>query len=67
VHGRFDAPELVEAIEVLEAAAKRAGVPLGGAALTEEATRALLARGHTFLVQGIDVLMLADATRAFSG
>ena len=64
VHGRFDAPELVQAIETLEAAARRHSVPLGGAALTEEATRALLGRGHTFLVQGIDVLMLADSTRA---
>ena len=64
VHGRFDAPELVEAIETLEAAARRAGVPLGGAALTEEATRALVQRGHTFLVQGIDVLMLGGAVRA---
>jgi 4-hydroxy-2-oxoheptanedioate aldolase len=64
VHGRFDAPELVEAIAVLEAAAKRHGVPLGGAALDPDATRALLERGHTFLVQGIDVLMLAGGTRA---
>lgn len=64
VHGRFDAPELLAAVETLEAAAKRHGVPLGGAALTEEQSRALLARGHTFLVQGIDVLMLGAATRA---
>ena len=63
VHGRFDAPELVAAIETLEAAARDHGVPLGGAALSEEATRALLGRGHTFLVQGIDVLMLSGATR----
>ena len=61
VHGRFDAPELVEAVGVLEAAAKRHGVPLGGAALTPEQARALLARGHTFLVTGIDVLMLEAA------
>lgn len=64
VHGRFDAPELVEAVAALEDAARRHGVPLGSAALTEEATGALLARGHTFLIGGIDVLMLADATRA---
>lgn len=64
VHGHFDAPELVAAIETLEAAARRHGVRLGGAGLTEEAARSLLARGHTFLVQGIDVLMLAEATRA---
>ena len=63
VHGQFDAPELLRAVDALEAAANRHGVPLGGAALTEDATRALLARGHRFLVQGIDVLMLAAATR----
>ena len=67
VHGRFDAPELVEAIATLEAAARRHGVRLGGAALDEAQTRALLARGHTFLVQGIDVLMLAAAARAAAG
>lgn len=67
VHGRFDAPELVGAIETLEAAARRHGVPLGGAALTEEQTRALLGRGYRLLVSGIDVLMLAAATRAAAG
>ena len=63
VHGRFDAPELVAAIETLEAAARQHGVPLGGAALTEEQAGRLLARGYRLLVTGIDVLMLAQATR----
>ena len=63
VHGRFDAPELVSAIETLEAAARRHGVPLGGAALTEEQVRALLGRGYRLLATGVDVLMLAGATR----
>ena len=63
VHGQFDAPVLRQAVEVLEAAAARHRVTLGGAALSEEQTRALIARGHRFLVQGIDVLMLGAATR----
>jgi 4-hydroxy-2-oxoheptanedioate aldolase len=62
VHGRFDAPELLDAVATLEDAARRHGVALGGAALTPEQAQALLARGHTFLATGIDVLMLKAAT-----
>ena len=58
VHGRFDAPELLTARAEIERAAAAAGVPLGCAALTEEATRDAIGRGYRVLIHGFDVLML---------
>ncbi|RAI58731.1 HpcH/HpaI aldolase family protein [Roseicella frigidaeris] len=63
VPGRFDAPEFRDAFAHLEHAILGAGIPLGAAALTQEQTAALLARGHRLPVHGFDVLMLANAVR----
>jgi 2-keto-3-deoxy-L-rhamnonate aldolase RhmA len=63
VSGRFDAPALVEAIEHAERVILEAGIPLGGVALTEEATRALLGRGYRLLVHHFDVLILKQFVR----
>ena len=63
VSGRFDAPEFREAVAGLERAILAAGIPLGGAALTREQTRALLGRGYRLPVHGFDVLMLAGLVR----
>jgi 4-hydroxy-2-oxoheptanedioate aldolase len=63
VSGRFDAPEMREAIGHLEKVILEAGIPLGAAALTREQTRGLLDKGYRVLVQGFDVLMLAGFVR----
>jgi 4-hydroxy-2-oxoheptanedioate aldolase len=65
VEGRFDAPEFTQAVATVEAAAGRAGVPLGGVALTQEVSTALAARGYRMLLNGFDTMMLADRTAAF--
>jgi 4-hydroxy-2-oxoheptanedioate aldolase len=65
VHGRFDAPEFTDALATIEAAVKAAGLPLGGAALTPEATTALVASGYRVLLHGFDVLMLKQQVAGF--
>ena len=65
VSGRFDAPEFVAALDTLEAAIDRAGLPKGGVALNAPAAAALLARGFRVLIRGVDVLMLRDAIDEF--
>ncbi len=67
VPGRLDAPELIEAIEHAEQVIRAAGVPLGGAALTEARTRALMARGFRLLWHHFDVLMLEQLVRQRAG
>ncbi|MEP7023961.1 MAG: aldolase/citrate lyase family protein [Actinomycetota bacterium] len=63
VHGRLDAPELVEAITHAERVILEAGIPLAGAAMTQEQTRDLIGRGYRVLWHGFDVLMLAQDVR----
>ena len=63
VSGRLDSPELLDAVEHAERVILEAKMPLGGAALTKEQTRALLQRGYRILAQGFDVLMLKQAVR----
>lgn len=63
VSGRFDAPEFRDASAHLEGVILEAGIPLGGAALTREQTRALLDRGYQLPVHGFNVLMLGDLVR----
>lgn len=58
VHGRFDAPEFVEAVDAIEKSAQARDIPLGAAALTAEQSPALIAKGHRLLFHGFDVLML---------
>jgi 4-hydroxy-2-oxoheptanedioate aldolase len=66
VPGRLDHPLMTEATARIEAAAAAAGLPLGGVALTEEAARALIARGYRILA-GFDVLWLKSATARAAG
>jgi 4-hydroxy-2-oxoheptanedioate aldolase len=63
VSGRLDAPELVEAVQHAEDVILAAGIPLGGAALTEVQTHALLAKGYRLLWHNFDVLMLKQLVR----
>jgi 4-hydroxy-2-oxoheptanedioate aldolase len=63
VSGRLDAPELVEAVKHAEDVILRAGLPLGGAALTENQTQALQAKGYRLLWHNFDVLMLKQLVR----
>jgi 4-hydroxy-2-oxoheptanedioate aldolase len=60
---RFDAPEFQEAVATLERVILKAGVPLGGAAMTREQTRTILERGYRLPVHGFDVLMLSGLVR----
>lgn len=64
-HGRFDAPELLDAVARVERAAKAAGIPLGTSALTAEQSRAAVASGYRVLIHGFDVLMLKQQVAAF--
>src|SRR5829696_5606723 len=63
VSGRFDAPEMREAVAHLEGVILEAGIPLAALAATREQTRALLERGYRLPVHGVDVLMLAGLVR----
>jgi 2-keto-3-deoxy-L-rhamnonate aldolase RhmA len=63
VPGRFDAPEMREAMAHLERAILDAGIPLGGSAFTSEQTRTILERGYRLPVHGFDVLMLGGLVR----
>jgi len=67
IEGRLDDPRFVEAEAAVERAAREAGVPLCGVALTGERAAELGARGYRALLRGIDVFMLADAVAGFRG
>jgi 4-hydroxy-2-oxoheptanedioate aldolase len=67
VPGRLDAPELVQAIEHAQEVIVRAGVPLGGAALTAAQTQALTDRGCRLLWHNFDVLMLKQYVKETLG
>ncbi len=67
VPGRFDAPEFHEAVAQAERVILEHGVPLGGAAMTEEQTRSLVQRGYRFLAHHFDVVMLKQAARQMKG
>lgn len=58
VSGKFDAPELREAIAEAERVILESKIPMGGAAMTKEQTRAAIERGYRVLVHGFDVLVL---------
>jgi 4-hydroxy-2-oxoheptanedioate aldolase len=58
VPGKLDAPELIAAVDHAEQAIQRAGVPLGGAALTKQQTQALISKGYRLLWHHFDVLIL---------
>jgi 4-hydroxy-2-oxoheptanedioate aldolase len=63
VSGQLDAPEMVQAITHAERVILEPGIALGGAALTEEQTRALLKKGYRLLWHQFDVLILKQFVR----
>jgi len=66
VAGRFDAPAFADAVATIERAAAARQVPLGGVALTPEASAELIARGYRVLAHGIDTAMLSAQVAAFA-
>ena len=67
IPGQFDDPELRRLVAEAEAKVLRAGLPLGGVALTAEAARAKIAAGYRLLLVGFDVLMVEQAAHAAVG
>jgi 4-hydroxy-2-oxoheptanedioate aldolase len=65
VHGDFEAQEFKDAVQRIERAVLSRGLPLGGSALTRDATRAMVDRGYTFLFHGFDLLMLKAGVESF--
>ena len=59
----MDATEVVAAINHAERVILEAGVPLGGAALTKEQTRALVEKGYRLLGHQFDLLILKQFVR----
>ncbi|MEM7470228.1 MAG: aldolase/citrate lyase family protein [Pseudomonadota bacterium] len=59
ISGQFEHPDFKAAIAKIDAAAKRAGLPLAGIALQESQAQALTARDIQVFV-GVDVLWLQD-------
>ena len=60
VSGQLDHPKMKEAVNRVETAALKAGIPLGGVGFTKEATQQLVAIGYR-LLGGFDVLWLKGA------
>lgn len=63
VSGQLDAPELLEAVNHAERVILEAGIPLGGAALNQQQTNALMQRGYRLLWHNFDVLILKQFVR----
>jgi len=63
VSGQMNAPELVQAIAHAERVILESGIPLAGAALTQEQTHALMKKGYRLLWQAFDVLLLKQFVR----
>jgi 4-hydroxy-2-oxoheptanedioate aldolase len=63
VSGQLNAPELVAAVTHAERVIGEAGIPLGGAALTQEQTCALMEKGYRLLWHAFDVLVLEQFVR----
>jgi 4-hydroxy-2-oxoheptanedioate aldolase len=55
--GQFDHPDFAAAVGRIEASCNRAGIPLAGNALTEQAAQEQFARGYR-LIAGFDVLWI---------
>lgn len=60
VSGQLSHPKMQDAVARIEAAVLKANIPLGGAAFSEEAARALRAKGYRIFA-GFDVLWLKSA------
>jgi 4-hydroxy-2-oxoheptanedioate aldolase len=63
VSGQLNAPELVQAVTHAERVILESGIPLGGAALTQEQTHALVKKGYRLLWHAFDVLLLKQFVR----
>jgi len=63
ISGQFDHPDFRVAAGRIESAAKAAGIPLAGIALTQDQANALLAAGYR-IVAGFDVLWLRQSAAA---
>lgn len=63
VSGQLDAPDVVEAVNHVERVIMDCGIPLGGAALTQQQTHALVEKGYRLLWHNFDVLMLKQSVR----
>ncbi|MGI1662031.1 HpcH/HpaI aldolase family protein [Palleronia sp. KMU-117] len=57
LQGQFDHPDFIAALEKVERAADRAGIPRGAVALSEAQARAAFGRGNR-LIAGFDILWL---------
>ncbi len=64
--GQFDHPEFLAAVARIEAAAKKANLPLGNVALTEDRARSLFDNGYR-LVGGFDALWLREKALQIRG
>jgi 4-hydroxy-2-oxoheptanedioate aldolase len=63
VSGQLNAPELVQAVTHAERVILESGIPLAGAALTQEQTHSLVKKGYRLLWQAFDVLLLKQFVR----
>jgi 4-hydroxy-2-oxoheptanedioate aldolase len=63
VVGQFDHPRLREVVARAEARILATGLTLGGIAFSAEEARAMIARGHRFLVLGSDAALVGGAAR----
>jgi 4-hydroxy-2-oxoheptanedioate aldolase len=64
VAGQLEHPRLREVVDKAEAKIlAHGGVALGGIAFSPEEARAMIARGHRFLVLGSDAALIAGAAR----
>ena len=62
IMGQFDHPELLKAMNTVEAAAKEHGVALGTLCSTIEQMQVLLDRGYQFVSMGSDASLLVQAS-----
>jgi 4-hydroxy-2-oxoheptanedioate aldolase len=63
VSGQLNAPELVQAVAYAERVILESGIPLAGAALTQEQTHSLVKKGYRLLWHAFDVLLLKQFVR----
>jgi 2-dehydro-3-deoxyglucarate aldolase/4-hydroxy-2-oxoheptanedioate aldolase len=62
--GQVQHPEVVEAIETVQKACQRAGMPLGFFGMTPDDVKPYMAKGFTLITVGVDVSYLAGGVRA---
>ena len=66
VHGEFESPVFLDAVATVERAARAAGIPLGGIALTPEQSAAMATSGYRLLINAVDTLVLQAGVAAFA-